>query len=105
MNYAVVLFEQVHSKYCKPGEKIIHEYFLQGKRMNGRLCAYRKSLYTHEHKASEDFDCELFPSLKAAYEWKKEIKAAFPEKKFKVLKLTDEQVFQRSTAYLKRAEA
>jgi len=107
MNYTVVLLDQVHPKYCKPGEKIIHEYFLQGIRMNGRLSAYRRSLYTHEYlcKGSEEFDCDLFHSMKEALEWKKEYEAAFPKENFKILKLTDEEVFQRSTACLKRAEA
>jgi len=107
MNYAVVLLEQVHPKYCKPGEKIVHEYFLQGFYMNGRLAAYNRSLYTHEYlcKGSEEFDCDLFPTMKEAREWKKQVKAISPDKKFKILRLTDEEVFQRSTACLKRAEA
>jgi hypothetical protein len=75
--------------------------------MNGRLSAYRRSLYTHEYlcNGSEDFDCDVFSSLEEVSEWKKEIEAAFPEKTFKILKLTDDELFRRSTAFLERAEA
>lgn len=98
MKYVPVILEEVSQKYCKPGEHIVHEYFVQTQRRGEGLTAYRRSLYTDEY----DFSCDRFSSVEDARKWKNEFKKEFPDVKIKVRIMTDEQIHQESIACLKR---
>ena len=99
MKYVPVILEEVAQKYCLPGEHIVHEYFVQTKRIRESVAAYRRSLYTDEYN---DFSCDRLSSVEDARKWKNEFKKKFPGVKIKVRLMTDEQIYQESLACLKR---
>lgn len=103
MKFTIVQQETVASKYCKPGENIVHEYFLQRQDINGHIGAFRRSLFTHEHKCKDDFECDFFSSKNEVEKKIKEYRKAFPNEVFKIISLTDEDIFNRSTAALLKA--
>lgn len=98
MKYVPVILEEVAQKYCKPGEHIVHEYFVQTQRLREGMTAYRRSLYTDEY----NFSCDRFSSSEEAGKWKKEFEKEFPNVKVKVRAMSEEQIYQESTACLKR---
>lgn len=101
MKYVPVILEEVSQKYCKPGEHIVHEYFVlrpNPRTSAGELLAYRRSLYTDEY----DFSCDRLSSPEEARKWKKKFKKKFPNVKIKVCVMSEEQIYQESIACLKR---
>lgn len=105
MNFVPVMLEEVAAKYCKPGEHIVHEYFIENKKTpDGNVGAYRRSLYTYEPSAGVDgFSCEKFPTMEEALNWKKEFDQHFPNKVIEIRELSDEDIHNLSLAGLKRA--
>lgn len=98
MKYVPVILEEVAQKYCKPGEHIVHEYYVQTQRLREGMTAYRRSLYTDEY----NFSCDRFHTLEEARKWKTDFEREFPDVKNEIRELTDEQIYQESTACLKR---
>ena len=98
MKYVPVILEEVAQKYCKPGEHIVHEYFVQTQWLREGMAAYRRSLYTDEY----DFSCDRLSSPEEARKWKNDFEKEFPGVNIKVLAMTDEQIHQKSVACLKR---
>lgn len=98
MKYVPVILEEVAQKYCKPGEHIVHEYYIEPLRLDGKITAYRSSLYTEDG----DFLCARFSTLEEAVEWKEEFNRVFPGLNLKVAALTDDEIYQLSIACLKR---
>ena len=103
MNFVPVMLEEVAAKYCKPGERIVHEYFIENKKIDGNVGAYRRSLYTYEPSLNgTGFSCEKFSTLEEALNWKKEFDQHFPNKVIEIRELSDEDIHNMSVAGLKR---
>ncbi len=105
MNFVPVMLEEVAAKYCKPGERIVHEYFIENARTaDGNIGAYRRSLYTYEPSLNgEGFSCEKFSTLEEALNWKKEFDQHFPNNVIEIRELSDEDIHNLSLDGLKRS--
>ena len=108
MKYVPVILEEVGPKYCKPGEHIVHTYYVQTLRLREGLNAYRRNLYTEMSTLSfneQDFYCDRFKTMEEALAWKNEYERHFPLEKWESLEIrpmTDEEIFQHSIGGLKR---
>ena len=103
MKFLVMILEEVGQKYCNPGEHIVHEYYIQTLAINGRVGAYRRSLYTEEYThSSDDFKADTYDTYEEAECIADSLKKSFPRLNLKVVAMTDDEFIEHSTASLKR---